>query len=295
MNIQPFRSGKVRDVYEAGDNLVIVASDRISAFDCVLPTPIPDKGKILNALAVWWFARTSHLVDNHLLLHRAEDFPAPFNEHSNEIEGRASLVRRAQVVPIECVVRGYLAGSGWIEYSKSGTVCDVQLPDGLRESEQLPHPIFTPTTKADEGHDEPVTWSQAVEIVGLETATKLRDFSVALYKFGAETARQRGLILADTKFEFGFCDGDLIVVDEIFTPDSSRFWDANDYEIGRSQNSFDKQFVRDYLSSLSWDKTPPAPALPPEIVAKTKAKYEEAYNRITGLTWPDSDVRTERS
>ena len=293
MNIQPFRSGKVRDVYECGDNLVIVASDRISAFDCILPTPIPDKGRILNTLATWWFARTSHIVDNHLLLHRAEDFPSPFKEHASELEGRSSLVRRADVVPIECVVRGYLAGSGWIEYSKSGTICGIELPPGLQESEQLPTPIWTPTTKADSGHDEPITWQQAVEIVGLETATRLRDLSIALYNFGAETARSRGLILADTKFEFGFCDGDLIVVDEIFTPDSSRFWDVNEYSIGQSQNSFDKQFVRDYLNTLSWDKTPPAPILPDEIVQKTKAKYEEAYNRITGLTWPKNDVRAE--
>ncbi len=295
MNIQPMRSGKVRDVYACGDNLVIVASDRISAFDCILPTPIPDKGKILNTLAVWWFARTSHIVDNHLLLHRTEDFPSPFRDYANELEGRASLVRRAEVVPIECVVRGYLAGSAWIEYSKSRSVCGIELPSGLQESEQLPHPIFTPTTKANEGHDEPVTWNQAVEIVGIETATKLRDHSIALYNFGAETARERDLILADTKFEFGFADDDLIVVDEIFTPDSSRFWDANDYGIGRSQNSFDKQFVRDYLNTLAWDKTPPAPVLPDEIVRKTLAKYEEAYNRITGLTWPDSDVRTLRN
>ena len=289
--LMPLRSGKVRDVYECGDNLVIVASDRISAFDCILPTLIPDKGKILNTLATWWFARTSHIVDNHLLLQRVEDFPSPFNEYSNELAGRSCLVRRAHVVPIECVVRGYLAGSGWKEYQRSQSVCGVALPSGLRESEQLPASIFTPTTKADAGHDEAITWNQTVEIVGIETATKLRDYSIALYNFGAQTACERGLILADTKFEFGWCDGDLIVVDEIFTPDSSRFWDANEYSIGKSQNSFDKQYVRDYLETLDWDKTPPAPQLPDDIVAKTKAKYEEAYNRITGLTWPDADVR----
>ncbi len=284
----------MRDVYECGDNLVIVASDRISAFDCILPTPIPDKGRILNTLATWWFARTSHIVDNHLLLHRIEDFPAPFDEYSNELAGRSSLVRRAEVVPIECVVRGYLAGNGWKEYQKSQSVCGVQLPADLRESEQLPEPIFTPTTKADAGHDQAITWQQTVDIVGIETATRLRDYSIALYEFGANVARERGLILADTKFEFGFCDGDLIVVDEIFTPDSSRFWDAVEYSIGHAQNSFDKQFVRDYLETLDWDKTPPAPTLPDEIVHKTRAKYEEAYNRITGLMWPDADVRPLR-
>ena len=295
MNIQPFRSGKVREVYEAGDNLVIVSSDRISAFDCILPTLIPDKGRILNTLSIFWFARTSHIVDNHLLLHRANDFPSPFKEHAQELDGRSSLVRRAEVVPVECVVRGYLAGSGWIEYSKSGTVCGIELPTGLRESDRLPHPIFTPTTKADEGHDEPITWQQTVDIVGQRRAEELRDNSLALYTWGADYARERGLILADTKFEFGVADNDLIVVDEIFTPDSSRFWDADDYVPGQSQNSFDKQFVRDYLNTLSWDKTPPAPSLPDEIVQKTKAKYEEAFNRLTGLTWPDRNVRPLRN
>ena len=294
MNIQPIRSGKVRDVYECGDNLVIVASDRISAFDCILPTPIPDKGKILNTLSVFWFARTSHIVDNHLLLHRAADFPSPFREHADELDGRSMLVRRAEVVPIECVVRGYLAGSGWIEYSKSGSVCGIELPAGLRESDRLPHPIWTPTTKANAGHDEPITWQQAVEIVGQKRAEELRDKSIALYNWGASYARERGIILADTKFEFGMADGDLIVVDEIFTPDSSRFWEVNNYVPGQSQNSFDKQFVRDYLNTLDWDKTPPAPELPAEIVQKTKAKYEDAYNRLTGLTWPQNDVRPLR-
>ncbi|HVF85374.1 MAG TPA: phosphoribosylaminoimidazolesuccinocarboxamide synthase, partial [Abditibacteriaceae bacterium] len=205
----PIRSGKVREVYEAGDNLVIVSSDRISAFDCILPTLIPDKGKILNTLSVFWFARTSHIVDNHLLLHRANDFPGPFKEHVDELDGRSMLVRRAQVVPVVCVVRGYLGGSGWIVYSKSGIVCGIELPKGLRESDRLPYPIFTPTTKADAGHDEPITWEQTVEIVGLECATQLRDASLALYEWGANYARERDIIIADTKFEFGIADGDL--------------------------------------------------------------------------------------
>lgn len=293
MNIQPIKTGKVREIYDAGDNFVIVASDRISAFDCILPTPIPDKGKILSTLSVFWFARTNHIIDNHLILHRAGDFPSPLNEMQSEWEGRAMLVRRAKVIPVECVVRGYLAGSGWKEYQKSQSVCGIALPAGLRESDQLPEPIFTPTTKADVGHDEAIDFDGVIRIVGLERAMQLRDVSIELYKFAADYARERGIILADTKFEFGVIEDELILVDEIFTPDSSRFWDASEYSPGRSQDSFDKQFVRDYLESLDWDKTPPAPALPDDIVAKTKAKYEEAYNRLTGLQWPDRDVRAQ--
>jgi phosphoribosylaminoimidazole-succinocarboxamide synthase len=291
MQLKPIKTGKVREIYDAGENLVIVATDRISAFDCIIPTPIPDKGKILSTLSVFWFARTSHIVDNHLLLHRAGDFPAPFNEYSHELDGRAMLVRRAEVVPIECVVRGYLAGSGWKEYQKSQSVCGVELPPGLRESDKLPQPIWTPTTKADAGHDEPITFDQTADAIGRDLAEKLREVSLALYSFAADYALQRGVIIADTKFEFGLADGDLILVDEALTPDSSRFWDASEYSPGKSQDSFDKQFVRDYLETLHWDKTPPAPALPDDIVAKTKAKYEEAYNRLTGLTWPNNDVR----
>lgn len=288
-DLSPVRSGKVRDVYQAGENLVIVASDRISAFDCILPTPIPDKGKILNTLSVFWLARTSHLIDNHLLLHRAADFPAPFN--IPELEGRSMLVRRAEVVPIECVVRGYLAGSGWKDYQATGEVSGIQLPAGLRESEQLPEPIWTPSTKAESGHDEPISFEQAAAICGEDTAHKLRDASLMLYDFAARHALARGLILADTKFEFGFANGELILVDEAFTPDSSRFWDVETYDVGRAQDSFDKQYVRDYLETLDWDKTPPAPALPPEVAQRTSEKYQQAYNRITGLTWPDTDVR----
>jgi phosphoribosylaminoimidazole-succinocarboxamide synthase len=286
----PVRSGKVRDVYQAGHNLVIVSSDRISAFDCILPTPIPDKGKILNTLSVFWLSRTSHIIDNHLLLHRSEDFPAPFNAMP-ELSGRSMLVRRAEVIPVECVVRGYLAGSGWKDYQATGSICGVKLPEGLRESDQLPEPIFTPSTKADVGHDEPIDFDQVIKICGLETAMRLREASIELYRFAAAYALERGVIIADTKFEFGLADGELILVDEAFTPDSSRFWDVTTYQPGRAQNSFDKQFVRDYLETLDWDKTPPAPALPTEIAEKTSLKYQEAYNRLTGKTWPDTDVR----
>lgn len=284
-DLRPLRSGKVREIYEAGDNLIIVATDRISAFDCILPTPIPDKGKILSTLSVFWFGRTTHIVDNHLLLHRVAEFPAPFSEMAAEWDRRAMLVRRARVIPVECVVRGYLAGSGWKEYQRSQSVCGVGLPPGLRESDRLPAPIFTPTTKADAGHDEAMTFDQVVAQVGQQQADRLREVSLELYQFAADYALQRGVIIADTKFEFGIADGGLLLIDEIFTPDSSRFWDVGKYQPGRSQDSFDKQFVRDYLETLDWDKTPPAPALPDEIVQKTAAKYQEAYQRLTGESW----------
>lgn len=282
----PLRRGKVREVYAAGDDLVIVSSDRISAFDCILPTPIPDKGKILNTLSVFWFGRTAHIMPNHLLAHRVEEFPLPFREMSDELGGRSMLAQRAQVVPVECVVRGYLAGSGWKEYCKSQIMCGVALPPGLRESERLPEPIFTPTTKAEAGHDEAITFEQVVALCGAPRAAQLRDKALALYQFAANYALERGVIIADTKFEFGTVDDELILVDEIFTPDSSRFWDVEKYEPGRSQDSFDKQFVRDYLETLDWNKMPPAPALPPAIVERTAAKYQEAYYRLIGLHWP---------
>lgn len=292
--LKPLRSGKVRDVYEAGGNLVIVASDRISAFDCILPTPIPDKGKILTTLSVFWFARTAHIIDNHLLLHRAEDFPPPFNTDPERFAHRSMLVRRAEVLPVECVVRGYLAGSGWKEYRQSRSICGVSLPAGLRESERLPQPIFTPTTKADKGHDEPIDFAQTEKVIGAQRADEVRRVALALYQFAADYARQRGIIIADTKFEFGIANGELILIDEVFTPDSSRFWDVEKYEVGRSQDSFDKQYVRDYLETLDWDKTPPAPELPPDVARRTAEKYQEAYYRLTGLRWPDTDVRAAR-
>ena len=294
MQIQPIKTGKVREIYDADDNIILVATDRISAFDVILPTPIPDKGRILSTLSVFWFARTSHIIDNHLLLHRVPDFPAPWADFgaANDWENRAMLCRRADVLPVECVVRGYLSGSGWKQYQQTGAVCGVQLPPGLRESDKLPQPIFTPTTKADLGdHDAPISWQQTVEILGAERAVQVRDASLKLYDWISQFAEKRGLILADTKFEMGVADGDLIVVDEMATPDSSRYWEAATYESGRAQQSLDKQFVRDYLETLSWNKTAPGPDLPDEVVNGTRAKYIEAYDRLTGLSWPDNDVR----
>jgi len=293
----PFSSGKVRELFDAGDNLVLVASDRISAFDAVLPTLIPDKGKILSTLSVFWFARTSHIVDNHLLLHRVGDFPEPMRSFglANDWDGRAMLCRKANVLPVECVVRGYLSGSGWTSYQTSGEICGVKLPAGLRESDKLPSPIFTPTTKAQKGaHDEPISWEQTVALLGEDKARAVREASLKLYDWVAGYALERGLILADTKFEFGEADGDLLVVDEMATPDSSRYWDARTYEAGRAQESFDKQFVRDYLLGLNWNKVAPAPELPLDVVEATRAKYIEAFDRLTGLHWPDRDVRPHR-
>ena len=262
MYIQPIKTGKVREIYEAGDNIILVATDRVSAFDVILPTPVPDKGRILSTLSVFWFARTSHIIDNHLLLHRVRDFPAPWSEVGarNDWDGRAMLCRRAEVLPVECVVRGYLSGSGWKQYQQTGEVCGVQLPPGLRESDKLPSPIFTPTTKADLGdHDAPISWGQTVDLLGAERAKQVRDASLELYDWISKFAETKGLILADTKFEMGLCDGDLIVVDEMATPDSSRYWEAATYQPGRAQPSLDKQFVRDYLETLDWDKTAPGP------------------------------------
>ena len=288
MTLQPIKSGKVREIYDAGDNLVLVASDRISAFDVILPTLIPDKGKILTTLSVFWFGRTGHILPNHLSLDRAIEFPSPLREFgaANDWDGRALLVRKAEVLPVECVVRGYLSGSGWKSYLESGEICGVKLPAGLRESDRLPFPIFTPTTKAEAGHDEPITFEETAAIIGVARAAQIRDVSLALYQFAAGLTAERGIILADTKFELGLADGELILVDEMGTPDSSRFWDAATWEPGRAQDSFDKQYVRDYLETLSWDKTPPGPELPRNVVAGTAAKYAEAYERVTGHVWP---------
>ena len=280
-DLKPAHSGKVRDIYEAGEHLIIVASDRISAFDCILPTPIAGKGNILTQLSLFWFEKTQHIIENHLISAEIRDYPAPFSGFESELGGRSMLVKRAGVLPIECVVRGYLAGSGWKEYQKSQSVCGVLLPPGLRESDKLPQAIFTPTTKAQAGHDLPITWDETVALVGEEMATRARDASLALYTFAADYALQRGVIIADTKFELGLHDGELILVDEVLTPDSSRFWDAQSYAPGRAQDSFDKQFVRDYLETLDWDKTPPAPTLPPAIAEGTAAKYREALARLT--------------
>jgi phosphoribosylaminoimidazole-succinocarboxamide synthase len=274
--------GKVRDIYEAGDNLLMVASDRISAFDVILPTAIPDKGRVLTGLSLFWFARTADIVPNHLLTAAVDEFPQSFAQHREELAGRSMLVKRAQVVPIECVARGYLSGSGWKEYQTAGAVCGVELPPGLVESDRLPEPIFTPSTKATEGHDENITLTQAAEIVGDGLVQKLKELTLTLYEHAADLARERGIILADTKFEFGFADGELILVDEVLTPDSSRFWPADRYRPGGPQPSFDKQYVRDWLDEAGWDHEPPPPELPVSVVGQTAVRYREAYERITG-------------
>ncbi len=273
--------GKVRDLYDAGDALLMSASDRISAFDVVLPTAIPDKGRVLTGLSLFWFGQLSDLIENHVITADAREFPAPFDADS-ELRGRAMLVKRADVVKMECVARGYLSGSGWKEYRKRGLVCGVPLPAGLVESDRLPEPIFTPTTKATEGHDLPLTFEEAVDLVGRGLAEKLRELTIGIYERAAEIALERGIILADTKFEFGFAEGELILVDEVLTPDSSRFWPADRYAPGGPQPSFDKQYVRDWLDASGWDREPPPPALPDEVVEQTAARYREAYERITG-------------
>jgi phosphoribosylaminoimidazole-succinocarboxamide synthase len=276
-----YAQGKVRDVYDLGENLLLVATDRISAFDVVLPNPVPDKGRVLNGLSLFWFERTKDLVANHVISADRRDFPEPFRSEPS-LAGRATLVKRARLVPAECVARGYLAGSGLKQYQTEGRVCGVPLPSGLKECDRLPEPIFTPTTKAAEGHDLPLTFEQMEELVGKGLAEKLRELTIALYERGAEIALERGIVVADTKFEFGFAEGELILVDEVLTPDSSRFWPADDYVPGRPQPSFDKQYVRDWLDETGWDHEPPPPELPPEVVAKTASKYREAYERITG-------------
>ncbi len=277
----PSRRGKVRDVYDLGDRLVIVATDRISAFDWVLPTAIPDKGRVLTAVTHFWLTYLN--VPNHLLSMDPAAMPAAFSAQAEVLAGRAMLVRKTEVVPVECVVRGYLAGSGWKEYRRDGSVCGVPLPAGLRESEQLPEPIFTPATKAESGHDQNISLATMATITGPGLAEELRHRSLELYQRASEYARGRGLIIADTKFEWGrLPDGELILIDEVLTPDSSRFWPLDQYRAGGSPPSFDKQFVRDWLETTGWDKNSPPPALPPEVVERTRAKYLEAYERLTG-------------
>ncbi len=279
----PCRRGKVRDVYDLGDRLVIVATDRISAFDWVLPTPIPDKGRVLTALTLFWL---EHLgVPNHLLSADLSALPPAFAERAAELSGRSCLVKKASVVPIECVVRGYLAGSGWKEYQSHGTVCGIRLPPGLRQSARLPEPIFTPATKEESGHDQNISFDDMARRVGVELATTLRERSLDVYRRAAEHAGARGLILADTKFEWGLLpDGQILLIDEVLTPDSSRFWPADEYREGTNPPSFDKQFVRDWLETIGWDKNSPPPELPPYVVERTAAKYREAYQRLTGKT-----------
>ena len=275
----PVRRGKVRDIYDLGDRLLLVSTDRISAFDWVLPTAIPDKGRVLTQIAAYWFRLLGE--PNHLLTTDVKQMDLPSGADRRTLAGRSTLCRKTEVVPIECVVRGYLAGSGWKEYQQSGTVCGVQLPSGLTESARLPEPIFTPSTKAATGHDENISFERVVELVGRELADELRRRSLRIFQRGSEYARQRGIIIADTKFEFGRVGDELLLIDEVLTPDSSRFWPADQYAPGRSQPSFDKQFVRDWLSATDWDKNSPPPALPEDIVAKTRQKYVEAYERLT--------------
>jgi len=276
------KSGKVRDIFDLGDRLLFVATDRISAFDCVMPNGIPRKGEVLTQISYFWFAQTEAFQPNHLLSRSNDPLPANLQPLAAQLARRSMFVKKAQPLAIECVVRGYLAGSGWKEYRQSQTVCGIKLPAGLRESSELPEPIFTPATKAETGHDENISFETAARIVGADIAERARAASLKLYGFARDYARQRGLIIADTKFEFGLFGGQLILIDEMLTPDSSRFWPADQYQPGRGQPSFDKQFVRDYLETLAWNKTPPAPRLPPDVVAKTQAKYLEAYERLTG-------------
>jgi phosphoribosylaminoimidazole-succinocarboxamide synthase len=278
----PVRRGKVRDIYDLGERLLLVSTDRISAFDWVLPTGIPDKGRVLNQIAAFWFELLHE--PNHLITTDVAQMDLPAGIERAILAGRSSLVRKTRVVPIECVVRGYLSGSGWKEYRKQGTVCGIQLPPGLRESDRLPTPIFTPSTKAESGHDENISFPQTADIVGRELAEQLQRRSLAVFQRGADYALQRGIIIADTKFEWGQIDGQLILIDEVLTPDSSRFWPADAYCPGRSQPSFDKQFVRDWLESTAWDKNSPPPSLPDDVVTKTRAKYVEAYEQLTGKT-----------
>lgn len=275
------RSGKVRDIYEYEQGLLLVATDRISAFDCVMPNGIPGKGKILTALSVFWFDKTRHIVPNHLLSVNVDDFPAEVAECGAILEGRTMWARKAKVIPVECVVRGYLSGSGWSSYKENGEICGHQLPEGLVESDKLPEPIFTPATKAPSGHDENITKERVEEITGSSLAKDLEEKTLELYQFAADFARQRGFILADTKFEFGLVNGDLILIDELLTPDASRYWDVSQYEPGRPQQAYDKQYVRDYLDSLDWDKEPPAPELPAEVIAQTREIYLQTLHRIT--------------
>ena len=278
----PKKTGKVRDIYDLGDALLLVASDRISAFDVVMPNGIPDKGRVLTQISKFWFEKLGDVIPNHVLSTSLEDLPEDCR--SEEIDGRFMLCKKATVVPIECVVRGYLVGSGWKEYQASGTVCGIQLPEGLKEADMLEEPIFTPATKAELGdHDENVSFERASEVVGVELMTQLRDAAIAIYTRAREYATERGIILADTKFEFGHdSEGNLMLIDELLTPDSSRFWPADGYKPGRAQPSFDKQFVRDYLDKIKFDHSPPGPTLPAEIVQKTRQRYVEAYDKLTG-------------
>jgi len=280
--LRKLKSGKVREVFDLGDRLLFVATDRISAFDVIMPNGIPRKGEVLTQISHFWFARVAPFQPHHLLAGADDPLPAELQPFAAQLARRSMIVKKARPLAIECVVRGYLAGSGWKEYQQSQTVCGIKLPAGLQESSELPAPIFTPATKAESGHDENISFAEAARRVGANLAEQARAASLRIYTEARAYARQRGIIIADTKFEFGLFDGQLILIDEVLTPDSSRFWPADQYTPGRSQPSFDKQFVRDYLETLDWNKTPPGPVLPPEVVAKTSATYLEAYERLTG-------------
>ena len=280
--VKLFSRGKVRDVYEVDGRLLVVATDRLSAFDVVMREGIPDKGRVLTQLSRYWFNFVKGELPHHFVTARIAEYPAELQSFADQLEGRSMLVEKAQALPIECVVRGYLAGSGWKEYRAAQSVCGIKLPAGLQEASRLDNPIFTPSTKAQVGHDENITWEDTVGRVGSEVAAKLRDMSIGLYTKAREYAEKQGIIIADTKFEWGIKDGRIILIDEVLTPDSSRFWPMQDYAPGRAQPSFDKQFVRDYLESLRWSKQPPPPSLPPEVVEKTSEKYREAYRLLTG-------------
>jgi phosphoribosylaminoimidazole-succinocarboxamide synthase len=282
--VKKLKSGKVREVFDLGRRLLFVATDRISAFDCVMPNGIPRKGEVLTQLSYFWFEQTRRLAPNHLAAKAGDPLPAELQKFAALLARRSMVVQKAQPLAIECVVRGYLSGSGWKDYHRTGSVCGLTLPPGLRDSSRLPEPLFTPATKAETGHDENISFARASEITGRDLAEKARDLSLKIYTFAAEYALQRGIIIADTKFEFGLIDGKLVLIDEVLTPDSSRFWPADQYQAGRSQPSFDKQYVRDYLEALSWNKQPPAPALPADVVARTTGKYLDAYARLTGRT-----------
>jgi phosphoribosylaminoimidazole-succinocarboxamide synthase len=278
--LKPAARGKVRDIYDLGDRLLIVATDRLSAFDVVMPTPIPDKGRVLTQLSLFWFNLLRDVIPNHVL--SATEFPPPFDGYADDLAGRSMVVRKTRPLPIECVARGYLSGSGWKEYQASGTVCGIALPPGLKESSKLPEPLFTPSTKATTGHDENISFERAAETLGKPLAEKVRSLTLEIYRRAAAFAEPRGILLADTKFEFGILHDELIWIDEALTPDSSRFWPAAQYVPGGPQPSFDKQFVRDYLERIRWPKTPPGPELPPDVVDGTRAKYREAYRILVG-------------
>ena len=277
------RQGKVRDIFDTGDALLMVTTDRLSAFDVVLPDIIPDKGKVLNQISVFWFKQMETIVKNHIITTNVNEYPKDFKPHSAALDKRSMLVKKAEPLPVECIVRGYITGSGWSSYQKEGHVCGIQLPEGLKESDKLAQPLFTPSTKAEIGdHDINISFDEAVKLVGSEKAEKLKNLSLEIYKKGAEYALSKGIIIADTKFEFGILDGEIILIDEILTPDSSRFWPLNDYEPGRGQNSFDKQYVRDWLIDSGWDKKHPGPKLPQEVIDTTSKTYKDIFTRLTG-------------